>query len=187
VLRWLTLGTLLPLGLMLLAFSLLLKSMPAALAAMIPLAMPFAAVFGVMSLAGVKVDLPGLLTAMMALGVACGHALHFLHAFRESGTSRRDAVLAAMAQCGPAIGQTSGMIGLAALVMVPVDFLPVSRFGWQLSALIFAGLFGALVLLPQMLASPLGVWFVPPPKPDATKSNALPATSPHLAQIDAAA
>jgi hypothetical protein len=45
---------------------------------------------------------------------------------------------------------------------------------------------GDLVLLPQILASPLGLLFVPrPPKADAAETTST--KPPQLAQIDAAA
>jgi hypothetical protein len=42
------------------------------------------------------------------------------------------------------------------LALMPVDLLLISRFGWIMAALVAAALWGDAVLLPALLAGPLG-------------------------------
>ena len=53
------------------------------------------------------------------------------------------------------------MCGVGILAFAPSAFAPTRRFAWMLSLLVFAALVGDLVVLPALLAGPLGRWFRP--------------------------
>ena len=57
--------------------------------------------------------------------------------------------------------QTTLICGLGLVVFAYSDFLPMSRFGWCMFALLMLALFADLVVLPAILLSPLGRPFLP--------------------------
>ncbi|MBI1346543.1 MMPL family transporter [bacterium] len=155
-------------GIILLIFIVQLKSIPAGLVSMIPNVVPITMVFGAISYFDIRIDIGTMITASIALGMAVDGTLHFLEWFKkemQSGKSRQDAVISTVSHCGPAIWQTSWVIALGLLVLLPAELLLISRFGWLMAAMIAVAAWGDLILLPQILASPLGRLFEPRQKP----------------------
>ena len=137
----------------------LLKNPAAGLITMLPNVMPIGVVFGLISWAGIPVDIGTMITASVALGIAIDGTLHLLTWFRDglrNGMSREDAIALGLAHCGPAMWQTSAAIGLAMLMLSTAELLLISRFGWLMAALIAAALTADIVLLPALLSGPLG-------------------------------
>ncbi|MEZ6059099.1 MAG: MMPL family transporter [Planctomycetaceae bacterium] len=136
-----------------------LKSPRAGVVTMLPNLMPVVMVFGLLSWAGLRVDMGTMITASVALGIAVDGTLHLLTWFQElvkRGRSVPDAVAEALENCGPAMWQTSAAIGLGMLTLLGAELLLISRFGWMLAALIFAALAADVIFLPALLAGPLG-------------------------------
>lgn len=137
----------------------LLKSVPAALFSMFPNIMPIAIMFGLLGWADIHVDIGTMITASVALGIAVDGTLHLMTWFQQlirEGLTKDEAVAKALQHCGPALWQTSAAIGLGMLALYPVELLLISRFGWIMSGMIFAALWGDVILLPALLAGPLG-------------------------------
>ena len=137
----------------------MLRSIPAALYAMLPNVMPVAMIFGLLGWAGIRVDIGTMITASVALGLAVDGTLHLVTWFRQllrQGMSREEAVAKSLEHCAPALWQTSAAIGIGMLALYPVELLLISRFGWIMGGMIFAALWGDVVLLPALLAGPLG-------------------------------
>ncbi|MCA9076352.1 MAG: MMPL family transporter [Planctomycetaceae bacterium] len=137
----------------------LLRHPIAGLITMLPNLMPVIVVFGLISAAGVPVDIGTMITASVALGIAVDGTLHLLTWFRDGlqqGMSRRDAIALGLAHCGPAMWQTSAAIGLGLSMLAFADLLLISRFGWLMGALIGAALAADILFLPGLLAGPLG-------------------------------
>ena len=137
----------------------MLRSIPAALYAMLPNVMPVAMVFGLLGWTGIRVDIGTMITASVALGLAVDGTLHLITWFREllrQGVPRQEAVAKSLEHCAPALWQTSAAIGFGMLALYPVELLLISRFGWIMAAMIFAALWGDVILLPALLAGPLG-------------------------------
>jgi predicted RND superfamily exporter protein len=137
----------------------LLRHPLAGLIAMIPNLLPVGIVFGLISYAGVAVDIGTMVTASVALGIAVDGTLHMLTWFRNGireGLSRKESIIRAIWHCGPAMLQTSLAIGLALFVMSPAHLLLISRFGWLMAALIGAALLCDLLLTSVLLVGPLG-------------------------------
>ena len=65
-------------------------------------------------------------------------------------------MIEALAHCGPALWQSSLAVGLGLLMLSRAELQLISRFGWLMSALIGAALLADLILLPALLAGPLG-------------------------------
>jgi hypothetical protein len=137
----------------------MLRSISAAIYAMLPNVMPVAMVFGLLGWTGIRVDIGTMITASVALGLAVDGTLHLITWFREllrQGMSRQEAVAKSLEHCAPALWQTSAAIGIGMLALYPVELLLISRFGWIMAAMIFAALWGDVILLPALLAGPLG-------------------------------
>lgn len=137
----------------------LLRSVRAGLLTMLPNLMPVIVVFGLLSWGELRVDIGTMITASVALGIAVDGTLHLITWFRElirRGSSIPDAVAGSLEHCGPAMWQTSAVVGLGMIALLPAELLLISRFGWMLAALIFAALIADIVFLPALLAGPLG-------------------------------
>ncbi len=139
--------------------SLVLKSAKAGLVTMLPNVLPISTVFGAISWFHIKVDIGTMITASVALGIAVDGTLHLLTWFRDGlrrGLDRNEAVTSALSHCGPALFQTSVVVGIGLVVLMPAELTLISRFGLLMAAMIFTALFADLVLLPAMLAGWLG-------------------------------
>lgn len=192
VLDSLVTSSILAFAVILLIFIVQLKSVAAGLVAMVPNIAPITFVFGLISYFGVRIDIGTMITASIALGMAVDGTLHFLEWFKAemlAGKSRADAVVSVVAHCGPAIWQTSWLVGLSLLMLLPSELLLISRFGWLMATMVAVALLGDMVFLPQILASPLGRLFEPridlPANPSEsvttnTEDRAPMATSPHF-------
>jgi uncharacterized protein len=130
---------------------------------MIPSAFPALIVFGVMGLAGIVVDTGTVMAPAVALGVTVDDVVHFMLKFADkirAGGTRREAIMSAYRHCAQPIYQSWGVIGLGLSVFALSHFMPTQRFGWMMITLLTASTIGNLVLLPAILASPLGSIFV---------------------------
>ena len=120
---------------------------------------PAITVLGSMGWLGIVVDIGSVMTPCIALGVTVDDVLHFLLWFRRGivqGLNRGEAVMLAYDGCGRAMYQSWGVIGLGLSVFAFSPFVPTSRFGLLMVILLTIALFGNLVLLPALLAGPLG-------------------------------
>lgn len=157
-------------------FVFMLRSFTAGLVAMIPNIVPITVVFGCISWMGQKVDVGSMITASIALGIAVDGTLHYLTWVQlgmRNGQTRRESIISALVHCGPAMWQTSLAVALGLLMLVPAELLLISRFGWLMAAMIGVALLGDIVLMPQLLAGPLGYLFEPKKKA-ATVASATP-------------
>lgn len=139
-----------------------LRSVGAGLLAMIPNLFPTIVVFGMMGWLQRPVDIGSVMTASIALGIAVVDTLHFLTWFRRevaAGKSPPAAIRKAYAHCATAMVQTSVVCSVGMLVFTLSSFVPASRFAWMVFILLFTALFADLVILPALLASPLGRLF----------------------------
>lgn len=151
----------LALSLVLIAITLmiLMKSIRAGLVSSIIGTLPVAVVFGLMSWTGQVLDIGTMLTGSVALGIAVDDTLHLFTWFREAlrqGKTRDESVVMALRHCGTAMTQTSLVIALSLLLLYPAELLLISRFGWVMAALLGAAWLSSIVLLPALLAGPLG-------------------------------
>ena len=134
------------------------------LLSMIPNVFPTLLVFGINGWRGNSVDIGTMMTACIALGIAVDDTLHFLICFRRSvqrGNSRVEATRKAFRDVAGAMLQTSIICGLGMTVFVLSPFGPIAGFAGMMTALLAAALIGDLVILPAMLVSPLGKYFLP--------------------------
>jgi uncharacterized membrane protein YdfJ with MMPL/SSD domain len=140
----------------------LLRSTTAGMVSMVPNVFPIVLVFGFMGWRGILVDIGTMMTASIALGVAVDGTLHYLTWFQRGladGLDRFAAIRSAYQRCGTAMVQTTLIAGIGLSVFGFSTFAPTQRFGILMLALLVAALLGDLVLLPALLAGPLGSVF----------------------------
>ncbi|HUY31252.1 MAG TPA: MMPL family transporter [Pirellulales bacterium] len=128
----------------------------------LPSIFPAAVVFGVMGLMGIVVDIGTVMAPSVALGVTVDDVVHFMIQYRgglKLGLNRRDSVMLAYKGCATAMYQSWGVIGLGLSVFALSRFTPTQRFGYMMVTLLTSALVGNLLLLPALLASPLGGLF----------------------------
>ena len=135
----------------------------AGMVSMVPNVFPVVIIFGWMGHRGTMIDIGTMMCASVAMGVAVDDTIHFLTWFRiglRNGLSRNDAVLEAYRRVATAMTQTTLIGGLGLAVFALSTFTPTQRFGVMMVTLLAAALIGDLVLLPALLAGPLGRFFV---------------------------
>jgi hypothetical protein len=140
------------------------RSVRAGLVAMIPNVLPVVFIFGLMGWLGIAIDIGSMMTASIALGVAVDDTIHFLSWFRGNVLKMRDrkaAIVASYRQCGTPTLQAACISGLGLSVFAFSTFTPTQRFGWLMLTILIAGVIAELVLLPAILAGPLGRVFEP--------------------------
>ncbi len=139
-----------------------LRSPIAGIISMVPNVFPIIIIFGGLGWLGIKVDIGIMMTASVALGVAVDDTIHFLTWFRRGvakGMDRVEAVMLAYDRCATAMLQTTIIGGLGLAVFATSTFTPTQQFGYLMISMLAAALVGDLLLLPAILASPLGRFF----------------------------
>jgi predicted RND superfamily exporter protein len=122
---------------------------------------PTVLVFGAMGLFGIVVDIGSVMTPCVAIGVTVDDIIHFLLCHRQGvaqGLSSPQAANLAYRTCGRAMIQSWGIIGIGLSAFALSSFIPTFRFGMLMLLLLTAGLLGNLLLLPAILAGPIGRW-----------------------------
>ncbi|MDP6058525.1 MAG: MMPL family transporter, partial [Pirellulaceae bacterium] len=150
----------------------------AGLISMLPNVFPVVLVFGLMGHMSSLVDIGTMMTASVAMGVAVDDTIHFLTWFRigiREGLSRRDAILEAYRRVATAMTQTTLIGGLGLSVFAASTFTPTQQFGVMMVTLLAAALVGDLIILPAILAGPVGTLFCP--KVAAAPGSMSPLTS----------
>ncbi len=150
--------------------------------AMFPNLFPVVAVFGSMGWLGIPVDIGCMMTASIALGVAVDDTIHFLHWYRhcQEHTSDRNAAIEAafLGCCNPTL-QAAVINGLGLSVFLLSTFVPTRQFGLLMLVILSCGAIAELLLLPAILASPLGKCFdIRCRKPGAASGNPTNAIQP---------
>ncbi len=151
----------LALSLVLIAITLmiLMKSIRAGLVSSIVGTLSVVVVFGLMSWSGQVLDIGTMLTGSVAIGIAVDDTLHLFTWFRETlreGKTRDESVVVALRHCGMAMTQTSVVVALSLLLLYPAELLLISRFGWVMAALLGVAWLTSVMVLPALLAGPLG-------------------------------
>ncbi len=134
------------------------------LVAMVSNVFPTTLLFGLLGWMRMPLDIGSIMTACVAMGMAIDNTLHFLTFFRRSlsaGLGRPAAIDSAFRHCGTSMVQSTLVCGLGLAVFSGSDFVPTCRFSWMMCVLLAAALAGDLVVLPALLAGPLGRWFEP--------------------------
>lgn len=152
------------------------RSLGAGIVAMIPNVFPMVLLFGLLGWSQLPLDIGSVMTASIALGMAVDGTFHFLTFFHRglaatagggvpAAGHRAAAVHAAFRHSAAALAESATVCALGILVFAGSSFAPSRRFAWMLSLLVAAALVGDLVVLPALLASPIGRLFRPASRP----------------------
>lgn len=136
----------------------------AGIVAMIPNVLPVLVVFGGLSWLGQTIDIGSMMAASIALGVAVDDTIHFLTWYRASlnGTNDRPlSIRSAYEHCATPTMQATLINGLGLSVFTISSFAPTKQFGFLMLVILVAGAVAELLLLPAILAGPLGRAFKP--------------------------
>jgi uncharacterized protein len=138
------------------------RSIRAGAVAMVPNIVPVVCIFGAMGWLNIAIDIGSMMSASIALGVAVDDTIHFLSWFRsdlQKLGDRRLAAIQAYKRCAIPTLQAALISGLGLSVFAFSTFTPTQRFGWLMLTILIAGLVSELIILPAIIASPLGVVF----------------------------
>jgi predicted RND superfamily exporter protein len=138
------------------------RDLSAGLILALPSIFPAVMVFGLMGWMSIIVDIGTVMAPSVALGVTVDDVVHFMIQYRgglKAGLSRGEAVMLAYKGCARAMYQSWGVIGLGLSVFALSPFTPTQRFGYMMVTLLTSALIGNLLLLPSLLAGPLGSLF----------------------------
>lgn len=139
-----------------------LRSVPAGLVAMLPNVFPPILVFGAMGWLGWSIEIGSVMTASVALGIAVDDTIHFLTWHKRgiaNGMGREGSIRYAFDHCAKAMVDTTLICGLGVACFMFSVFMPTVKFARLLLVLLSVALVGDLLLLPAILASPLGRLF----------------------------
>lgn len=151
------------------------RSVLAGSVAMLPNAVPIVLIFGGMGWLDIPIDIGSMMTASIALGVAVDDTIHFLARYRDELSrtpDRNHAIELTYAHCAVPTLQAALISGLGLSVFAFSTFTPTQRFGWLMLCILIAGVVAELVLLPALLASPLGKVFAAKPAHDRWEPQA---------------
>ncbi len=139
----------------------MLRSMIGGLIAMAPNLFPTVALFGLMGLIRLPLDIGSVMSASVALGIAVDDTVHLLSRYgsrRARGLGQIRAAYGALSQCFWAMFQTTLVCGLSLMVYWFSDFVPTSQFSLFMFGLLSAALLGVVFLLPTLMSTPMGRW-----------------------------
>ncbi len=149
----------------------------AGLLIMIPNVLPETLVFGMMAWLGFQLDVAGILTASVAMGIAVNDTLHFVNWYARRlalGDSRSQAIADSLTSCAQAMFHTMLISCCSMLPFLLAEFMPTRQFACLMIAMLSSALLGDLVLLPALLMSPLGLCLVPKRSPTAKSVEQQP-------------
>jgi uncharacterized protein len=121
---------------------------------MIPNVMPIAMAFGTLGWLGWKLDIAGVLTASIALGIAVDDTLHFVCWYmteRRANFWPKVAVARTFRACSTAMLQTTLICCCSMLPFLFADFVPTQQFASLMISILIVALVADLVLLPAIL------------------------------------
>lgn len=138
--------------------SISLRSVLGGLLTMVPNTAPTIVLFGLMGWMELPLDIGAVMTASVALGIAVDDTVHLLSRYRYHlpKHGERNAALAALRQCGPAMLQTTVVCSLSLLVYGLSQFVPTQRFAIFMFALLSVALLSVTALLGSIMSTRLG-------------------------------
>ncbi|MFM8702826.1 MAG: efflux RND transporter permease subunit, partial [Planctomycetia bacterium] len=168
----LTIGFIYDFAIIVVVMIVLCRAASAGLVLLLPAAFPALMVFGGMGwgnallksldAGSLLIDIGTVMAPSVALGVTVDDVVHFMLWFRKGiadGLDRKQATMLAYKGCARAMYQSWGVIGIGLSVFSLSPFGPTQRFGHMMLAMLTVALVGNLVLLPALLAGPLGAVF----------------------------
>ncbi|MFM7034879.1 MAG: efflux RND transporter permease subunit [Planctomycetia bacterium] len=135
------------------------RSLPIGMMAMVPNLFPLAIVFGAMGWLGRPLDVGGMMTASIALGIAVDDTVHLLSCFRRldvGGATVAERIDGSLSRVAVPMIRSAIVLGLSFAVFGFCGFKPISQFGILLATLLGVALVGDMVQVPAILVGPFG-------------------------------
>jgi predicted RND superfamily exporter protein len=147
-------------SLILVVIAVFMRSLRAAIAAILPNLLPIFAVFAVMTLLDIPFDTATVMISSVAIGIAADDTVHFLAHYKEEkrrGLVTLDAVCCSLRKAGPAITYTSIVTSAGFAVLLLAEFIPIRYFGLFTGVTMLTAWVGDVLVLPACVAV-LGLW-----------------------------
>jgi predicted RND superfamily exporter protein len=132
----------------------LLRSLKAALIALIPNVLPVLLTLGVMGALGISLNFATLMVMSVALGIAVDDTIHFLVRYRRELQSDPDvdkAIGNTILHSGRAMTFASAAMAAGFGLFILSDFAPSRSFGFLMAFTMFTALLADLFLLPYLI------------------------------------
>jgi len=136
--------------------ALLMMSLSAGAISLVPLLFTIVVNFGIMSFAGVPLDIATLMVSSITIGIGIDYGIHFIERFREhrrSGEPKNDAIVKAARTAGRAIVYNAIALTLGFSVLLLSTFKGLRNFGLLVAMTMTIGAFAALTVIPAILGS----------------------------------
>ena len=137
----------------------IVRGIPGGLLIMLPNVLPVTIAFGCMGWMNFDLDIAGILTASIALGIAVDDTLHFVCWYMDelrSGYSRGESVARTFHSCASAMMHTTLISCVSMMPFLLAEFIPTQQFAKLMIVMLSGAIVGDLVLLPALLLSPMG-------------------------------
>ena len=136
------------------SFLLLFRSIKYGLIALIPSVVPVLITGGLISLAGVSLNLGTMIVGAMTIGIAVDDSIHLMSRYilhRKRGENVFEAISAALATTGKAVILTSLILVTGFSIMLFGSFIPFIQMGLFSAMIMIFALLGDLIFLPALL------------------------------------
>jgi predicted RND superfamily exporter protein len=145
-----------------------LRSVLAGVLAMLPNIFPVVVIFGILGWMGRPLDVGGMMTASIAIGIAVDDTVHLLTWFHRFPGTSSDRVSMALGRAAVPMARTTLILAPSFGIFTFCGFQPIAQFGTLLCLLLAVAVLADLIMLPALLAGPLGRWFESPAQPNTT-------------------
>jgi len=131
------------------------RSLRLGLASLLPVLFTLAVSFGVMGVAGLKVDVVTAMLGSIAIGIGIDYSCHLIARRREeqaAGFAGEELARRTVGTVGPAIAANALAVGLGFLVLLLSSLSIIQKFGVQIAGTMLYSSIGALALLAAVLS-----------------------------------
>jgi uncharacterized protein len=139
---------------------LLMRSVSAGVVSMIPLLLTVLVNFGVMVLAGKKLDIATLMISSITIGIGIDYGIHFIERYREERNrraSRAEALIRSAETTGTGIVYNALALALGFGVMILSSFQGLQNFGVLVAMTMVVSAAAAFAVIPALLARKRGL------------------------------
>jgi uncharacterized protein len=146
-------------GLTLLMFWVLLRSLTLAMLGVAPIVLAAGTVLGIMGYLGIPLDLMTITIAAISVGIGVDNAIHYLHRYlaeSNAGHDARESVRRAHDTIGSAIYYTGITIIVGFSLLAFSNFVPTIYFGLLVATAMGLAMLANLALLPSLLVGVFG-------------------------------
>jgi predicted RND superfamily exporter protein len=134
-------------------------SVAAGVTCLLPVLLPVAVVLGVLAGEQVRIDIGTAIAVSVATGLAVQGAVRYLASYRRflrAGSDQHGAIQNASSQVAIPLVQSALMLSICFVLWGFSSLVPIQRLGLTLAAAVGMSVVGNLVVVPALLAGPLG-------------------------------